>query len=165
LQVNAVLYRPRRLMQHVVLPILAASSSTVAGHETLEMEEASPGLWRLLHSPAFVLGVARGDVVRLDDEVPAGFEVRERSGFIAVSVFLPEALGGAINSLASSVQALGGILEGGPKNVAVFSVPVSVGFPAIEKVFTEFSMLHSGVEWVFSNVYGQQGEVMECWVK
>jgi hypothetical protein len=152
-------------MQHVVLPILDASHSTVEGHETLEMEEVSPGLWRLLHSPAFVLGVARGDVVRVDPQLLAGFEVRERSGFIAVSVFLPQGLDASTSWLESSVRGLGGIPEGGPENVAVFSVPVSVGFPAIEKVFTEFSSVRGGVEWAFSNVYGQRGEVLECWAK
>jgi hypothetical protein len=160
-----VLYRPSRLMQHVVLPILDASHSTVEGHETLEMEELSPGFWRLLHSPAFVLGVARGDVVRVDAQLLAGFEVHERSGFIAVSVFLPKGVGASTSSLESSVRGLGGIPEGGPENVAVFSVPVSVGFSAIEKVFAEFSAAQSGVEWAFSNVYGHRGEVMECWAK
>ena len=158
-----MLYRPSRLMQHVVLPILDASHSAVEGHETLEMEEVSPGLWRLLHSPAFVLGIARGDVVRLDAQVPAGFEVHERSGFIAVTVSLPKGVNASTSSLESSVRGLGGIPEGGPENVAVFSVPASVGFPAIEEVFTEFSSVQGGVEWAFSNVYGQRGEVLECW--
>ena len=152
-------------MQHLVLPILDASHSTVEGHETLEMEELGPGLWRLLHSPAFVLGVARGDVVRVDAELLAGFEVRERSGFIAVSVFLPRGLEAPLSSLESSVRKLGGIPEGGPKNVAVFSIPVSVGFSAIEELFTEFSAVQGGVEWAFSNVYGHRGEVLECWAK
>lgn len=152
-------------MQHVVLPILDASHSNVEGHETLEMEEVAPGLWRLLHSPAFVLGVARGDVVRIDPELLAGFEVRERSGFIAVSVFMSQDFEAPLSSLESSVRKLGGIPEGGPENVAVFSIPVSVGLSAIEEVFTEFSAMQGGVEWAFSNVYGRRGEVLECWAK
>jgi Domain of unknown function (DUF4265) len=121
-------------VQHITLPILDETGTQVVSQEVLEVERESDGHIRLTHSPAFVSGIARGDLIALDASPLSGFSIVERGGMVAavVSFATVDQKHGAEPQLSADVQALGGVCEGGPGGALVFSVPASVGFPKIE---------------------------------
>jgi hypothetical protein len=68
-----------------------------------------------------------------------------------------------VNTLAPRIGALGGWLDGRAPNLTVFTIPVSVGFPEVERVLNDFVGQHSGTEWYFANVYDEDGVTPLNW--
>ena len=73
-------------MEHILLPVLDEARTREVTKEMLEVEPTSTGL-RLLHSPAYVDGIAGGDVIELDVAQLSGYRLVSRGGNLAV-VFL-----------------------------------------------------------------------------
>jgi hypothetical protein len=120
--------------------------------EPVHVEEIGGGVYRLLYSPGFVQGLAAGDDFRLigDD---GSFEVTRRGGNLAVQVFSAESVAPFRAELVERVTGLGGTLDGAIEQGLSFTVPISVGFRAIEAVFDQWVAEHAGWEWYFGNVY------------
>jgi len=108
--------------------------------------------YRLLSSPGFVQGIAAGDEFRvLDDD--GAFEVTRRSGNIAVQVFHQDTITPLKEEITRRVTVLGGFLDGAIERGLVFTIPVRVGFSAIEEVFNALVQEYPGLEWYYGNVY------------
>ena len=120
--------------------------------EPVHVEEIGDGLFRLLHSPGFVRGIAAGDEFR-SVGADGAFEVIRRGGNLAVQVFSAEAVEPLRAELTERVARLGGSLDGAIERGLAFTVPVSAGFPAVEAVFNRWVAEHPGWEWYFGNVY------------
>ena len=120
--------------------------------EPVHAQPLGHGAYRLLYAPGLVQGIAAGDEFRLvgDD---GKFEVTRRSGNLAVQLFSREPLAPFRQELATQVQRLGGTLDGGVERGLAFTVPVSVGFAAVESLFNSWVAEHPGCEWYFGNVY------------
>jgi hypothetical protein len=103
--------------------------------------------YRLVKSPGLLFGVAAGDLIELNpDNSP---RVIERGGNVCVQVYCRPS-GPLEKILTPRFAALGGRLDGStPKNL-VYTVPVTVGFPAIEAVLKD---LESPVDWLYGNVF------------
>lgn len=153
-------------MEHLTLPVLDEAGTREISKEMLEAEPAKNGCWQLLHSPAFVWGTARGDVIRLEPESLCGFVVVERSGNLAVVMGLPSGEEAACRrALEPEVVEMGGVCEGGPPRMLVFSIPVSVGFPRVEALFKQACARVAGAQWWFGNVYGPDDAPLNWWPK
>lgn len=120
--------------------------------EPVHAEEVGPGMYRLFHSPGLVQGIAAGDEFRMVDGDGA-FEVIRRGGNLSIQVFSKEPVAPFRAELVERVGQLGGSLDGAIDRGLVFTVPVSVGFRAVEAVFNEWVAEHPGWEWYFGNVY------------
>jgi hypothetical protein len=151
-------------MEHLTLPVLDANETTEVSKEVVEAEPIEDGCWRLLHSPAFVWGVARGDIVRLDPVRRSGFVVVERAGNLAIVLAVPSGEESSSRRvLEREIGALGGTCEGGPPRMLVFSIPVSAGFARVEAIFDRACARVPGASWWFGNVYGPKGEPLNWW--
>jgi hypothetical protein len=152
-------------MEHVTLPVLDEAGTRVVSHEVLEVERETPRTVRLTHSPAFIAGVARGDLIELDANMLSGFRLLERSGMLAAVVVFSteEQKRDAERALDSEVQTLGGVCEGGPGFALVFSMPVRLGFPKVEAFLDDARTRFPGSEWYFGNVYGADGKPINWW--
>jgi hypothetical protein len=152
-------------MEHLTLPVLDETETAEIGKEVIEAERTGTGCWRLLHSPAFIWGVARGDIVRLDPGRPSGFVVVERAGDLAIVMAVPAGAEPSCRRvLEAGIKDLGGICEGGPPRMLVFSVPVSAGFSRVEAFFDRACARGPGATWWFGNVYGPGDEPLNWWV-
>ncbi|RUL87905.1 DUF4265 domain-containing protein [Tautonia sociabilis] len=120
--------------------------------EPVHVDEISPGRFRLCASPGLVQGIAAGDEFRMlgDD---GAFEVIRRGGNLAVQLFALEPVAPYQEELVARVARLGGTLDGAIERGLVFTVPVSVGFAAVEELFEGWVAEHEGWEWLFGNVY------------
>jgi hypothetical protein len=150
-------------VQHLTVPVLDDAQAHEVAKEVLEAEPADHGCWRLLHSPALVDGVARGDLIRIAPEEPRGFVVVERAGNLAIVVSTPPGAEASCRRvLEPAVLELGGVCEGGPPQTLIFSIPVSVGFRRVEELFDGAAERMVETTWWFGNVYGP-GEVPLNW--
>jgi len=154
-------------MEHITLPVFH-DDGRLATREVLEVDLVEGKQYRLLHSPAYLDGLASGDVIELDESLRAGFRLISRGGNLAVIVifekdehkYTPEA-----QRLEGSLKSLGGILDGGPARVLVFTVPVSAGFHAVETVLGAFLQERHGTHWWYGNVYeaGDPARPLNWW--
>jgi hypothetical protein len=152
-------------MEHITLPVLDQEGTKVLTYEVLEVERESSHRVRLLHSPAWVSGIARGDVLELDANELAGFRVISRAGFVAcvVAFASEEQRVEAEFSTRQDVLRLGGVCEGGPGRSLVFSLPVVAGFTEIEDFLNIVCATYPNAAWYFGNVYGTDGQVLNWW--
>jgi len=130
-----------------------AKSSGEPVYEDLLVDQLGDCTYRAAASPGFVLGIAAGDVFELDSAESGHFTVLERGGNLNVQMYAPHGSTVDVDSLQERVGLLGGRLDGQAKNLAIFTVPVSVGFHAVEDVLNEYVASHPGAEWYYGNVY------------
>jgi hypothetical protein len=88
------------------------------------------------------------------------FEIVARGGNVCVQVYLagsdaddPEATMKVAMEIARSIEPLGGSMDAQTPGLIAFTIPVAVGFPAIEGVFAVAAARHPGAQWQYSNVY------------
>ncbi|HMI94836.1 MAG TPA: DUF4265 domain-containing protein [Polyangiales bacterium] len=152
-------------MEHISLPVLDESGQAKT-REQLETEPAPPDGHRLLQSPAYVDGIARGDVIRLDPDSPRGYALLERGGYLALVLALAsdDAKSSARLALEPGVKALQGSCEGGPARVLVYSIHASASFPEVEQLYDAFCAANPGASWWFGNVYDpSSGAPLNWW--
>jgi hypothetical protein len=152
-------------VRHILLPALDEARTRVVTQEMLEVEDVPDG-FRLLHSPAFVDGIAGGDVIAADPEALQGFRVLSRGGNLAVVVVfpLPALRQQAEEQLSRQVEALRGVCDGGPPRMLVFTIPASDGFSAVEALFNTVPRRWPGATWYFGNVYAADHKTPLNWV-
>lgn len=125
--------------------------------EQLPVSEVESGEFQLVRSPVFAQGVASGDLVRLRPETQE-VELVRRSGNLSLRVFTKGDIGALADRLVPELEKLGGELDLNNDRMLVFSIHVSCGFEAIEKIMTEaLSGDLQGSEpqstWMYGNVY------------
>jgi len=154
-------------MKHITLPVFSDDGRSQT-REVLEVDSVPSGGCRLLHSPAFVEGVAAGDVIEPDEREPSGFRVLSRAGNLAVVVTFEEEQDRSaepVGRLREGIRALGGTQDGGPARMLVLTVPLRAGFPAVEKLLNGFVAEMPGTHWWYGNVYerGDATRPLDWW--
>lgn len=124
-------------------------------YEEVAVEAVDDRRFRVLATPGLLADLAAGDEFELlDEHVLHGFRVLKRAGNVGVQFFVEENAMVALEGfLAERLGALGGWLDGKHTKLLVWTVPVAVGFPAIEKVLYEAQRRFPGSEWMYGNVY------------
>lgn len=112
-------------------------------------------------TPGLAYGVAAGDEIELADN--GEYTVTARAGNVAVRVFSSRPFDGFQGRLSSAVEALGGRLDGSVERGLAYTIPVRIGFAAMENVFNEFTSAHPDCEWEFGNVYAEDGSQIGWW--
>lgn len=122
-----------------------------------------PNQYWLLLSPLFVPGCARGDRIELLANSPGRFRVRERSGQLAVRVFVREGVERLAEELTPAVELLGGRLDLQSERALVYSIHVAVGFSDIEAAVGPL-VAAAGGGWNYGNVFSTEtGEPLGWW--
>ena len=107
---------------------------------------------QLVKSPAFIKGIASGDVIKLDNNKQT-FEIVKRSGNLAIRVFSRENIDTLADELTAQIEKLGGELDFENDRLLVFSIHVSCGFAHIEQLLNEHIDEEEGQIWMYGNVY------------
>jgi hypothetical protein len=127
--------------------------------------------WQLVRSPLYAMGVASGDVVKSLDAETGAFEIVSRGGNVCVHFYLGEsdaddagAKAEAGEMISARISSLGGRMDGSTAGLLAFTVPVNVGFPAIEEAFGEAARRWPGAQWQYANVYDPiDGQPLGWW--
>jgi Domain of unknown function (DUF4265) len=154
-------------MQHITLPVFS-DDGRLASREVLEVDIAAPKRYRLLHSPAFVDGLATGDVIEVDESLRSGFRLVLRARNLAVIVAFKKHEDTSSSQslrLKEAIQTIGGMVDGGPARMLVFTIPVRVGFQTVESLLAEFMRELPGSSWWYGNVYeaGDPARPLDWW--
>ncbi len=129
------------------------AGSNAAGEpvvERLQVKPSAEGRCQLVKSPAFVRGIASGDILQFDTQSKQ-FEVKQRSGNLCVRVFSKSDTGALAGALTAELEKLGGELDIETPRMLVYSIHVSCGFQAIEAILAEH--MSADTAWTYGNVY------------
>ena len=118
--------------------------------ERLPVEVNDQNECRLLQSPAFAKGLARGDLVRINCDT-GEFELRQRSGNLCIRVFTRGDIRIIDEALTPELEKLGGQLDLETPRMLVYSIHVSCGFAAIEALLD--GAMNADSTWLYGNVY------------
>ncbi|WP_341936927.1 DUF4265 domain-containing protein [Marinimicrobium sp. C2-29] len=120
--------------------------------EQLPAIELDAGQLQLVRSPAFAQGIAGGDVVKL---LPATQELElvKRSGNVSLRVFTKGDMASLADKLVPPLEKLGGELDLNNDRMLVFTIHVSCGFEAIEKILEDAIGKDELSAWRYGNVY------------
>jgi hypothetical protein len=144
---------------NVLLPVFKydeMNTRIYAGNETLNVKKIGSNRFKLLYSPGFVEGLAAGDEFELLKTDKLGFKVLKRSRNLCVWFFFQsedETLGLKAKQLLRTVEEIGGWLDGGKRNLLIFTIPITAGFVNIEKVLNEALKKIHGSTWLYGNIY------------
>jgi hypothetical protein len=119
--------------------------------EQVVVDSLGSGRYRLKQSPGLVLGLAAGDIFELTSDGKPN--VLKRGGNICVQIFHSKKQSQFEPSLTRQLEQLGGRLDGRASREVVYTIPVSVGFVAVEEVLRELVSNFPRVEWFYGNVY------------
>lgn len=107
---------------------------------------------QLVKSPAFVQGLASGDVIKLQEDRQQ-FELVRHSGNLAIRVLAMEGLEDIAEALIAELEKLGGALDSETERLLVFSIHVSCGFGQIEDILNRYCNELEECSWTYGNVY------------
>jgi len=120
--------------------------------EQLPVRELENGQLQLVKSPAFVKGLASGDVIRF---IPGSreFELVQHSGNLSVRVFSRNDIGRLADQLTAEIEKSGGELDLETPRMLVYSIHVSIGFSTIEAMLNQAIGSSGDNAWFYGNVY------------
>jgi len=128
--------------------------------------EAAPGQlrYRLLKSPLFVRGIARGDIIAKMAEPKGAFTVLQNGGNLCIRVFCKSNIDVLEQALSPALEKLDGDLDVKEPGALVYSIHVSSGFTAIEKILNDKVQAKGDAAWFYGNVYDPvSGEPLNWW--
>ena len=131
--------------------------------EKLQVRELGNGQMQLVQSPAFVKGLASGDVIKRDSPQQE-FEIVQHSGNLSVRVFSREDIAPLLDALTPEIEKLGGELDVETSRMLVYSIHVSCGFTTIEAILNQHVGRDGNSSWMYGNVYDPiDGETLLNW--
>jgi hypothetical protein len=120
--------------------------------EELPAFKVGVNLYRLAASPGLAPNMAKGDVVMCFSKY-SPVEVVERGGNVCVQIYADDiSHKEVIESEREVAEILGGSTDVWTEKTLAFSIPVSVGFENIERLFNYYSEKKSWI-WCYGNVY------------
>jgi hypothetical protein len=123
--------------------------------EKLPVRELEDGTLELVRSPAFIKGLAHGDIIKFQPQT-GQFEIVQHSGNLSVRVFSRGPIEPLAETLNSGLEKLGGELDVDTPRMLVYSIHVSCGFSAIEEILNRAIAQHPDSQWMYGNVYDPQ---------
>ena len=105
---------------------------------------------QLVKSPAFVKGIASGDVIKLESGGEE-FTILQRSGNLSIRVFCRDDSSELVDELTPPLEKLGAELDIETPRMLVYSIHVSCGFQSIENILN--AVASDDVAWMYGNVY------------
>ncbi|WP_045856156.1 DUF4265 domain-containing protein [Teredinibacter purpureus] len=120
--------------------------------ETLAAIEIEPNQFQLEKSPAFVRGIARGDVIAVEKERGTHTLIK-RAGNLCIRVISKNDIALIADRLIPPFEKLGGVTDFRNERMVVLSIHVSCGFQAIEALLDQYVGEKSESGWMYGNVY------------
>lgn len=128
--------------------------------ESILAVEPETGQFQLLKSPAFVRGLARGDLIQYDS-ASGVHTVLKRSGNLSIRVFAKTNIEALTGRIVPEWEKLGGELDFSNERMLILSIHVSCGFTAIENVLNRAVGDDQDAAWMYGNVYRlENGELV-----
>ena len=145
---------------HIDLYVVGAPE----GHkQPVEVEETESGDFLVLFSPGLVEGIAAGDIIRVIDVATGQFEVVSRGGNVSVKWMARSPISKFLNQADEFLGPLGARRDGNIANAAVWTIPVTATFSAIEDAMNRVTELVPDSGWWYGNVYDENDNPLDWW--
>ncbi|AVS66199.1 hypothetical protein C8245_11410 [Paracidovorax avenae] len=132
-----------------IIRVFAGKNQHGNVYEELPAKKISDNIYVLLASPGLLLGLAKGDLIHLHEN---HYEILEHGGNFCIQMYVPSLDSETIKQINNLLKPISGTLDGHGDGALAFSVPVSSGFSATNKVFDNMRTL-LGSEYYYSNIY------------
>ena len=146
---------PRALLIMQALQVIEILAGTDANGqpvmERLQVSVDDQDQCTLVKSPAFIKGIASGDLIKLNQETKQ-FEIIKRSGNLCIRVFCKGDTAVLGDKITPHIEKLGGALDTETERMLVYSIHVSCGFTAIEAILNQHTDGKDSL-WIYGNVY------------
>ncbi len=119
--------------------------------ERLQVRQQEDDSLQLVKSPAFIRGLASGDIIQLEAGTHE-FVIKQHSGNLCIRVFAKAGLQKIAENMTPALEKLGGELDHETDRMLVYSIHVSCGFTEIEATLNKHITQEQAV-WVYGNVY------------
>ncbi len=119
--------------------------------EVYVLEQANH--YELKNSPLLLRGLAKGDIIRISDQIADKYDVVRHSGNLAVRVFRKKDIDLLESSLTPQVEMHDGTLDIKTDRALSYSLHVNLGFSAIEALFDNAMAAYPDSVWYYGNVY------------
>lgn len=118
--------------------------------ERLQVKANEKNQFQLIKSPAFIKGLASGDVLQLNEKT-GQYDIFRRSGNLCVRVFSKDDIEPLAGNLTPELEKLGAELDIESPRMLVYSIHVSCGFTTIEQILARH--VRGNSTWIYGNVY------------
>jgi len=119
--------------------------------ERLSVKQQEDDSFQLVKSPAFIRGIASGDIVKMLPDTKE-FEIKQHSGNLCIRVYARQGIEELSEQLTPEFEKLGGELDTETPRFLVYSIHVSCGFKEIESLLNKH-VNNEDQMWVYGNVY------------
>lgn len=119
--------------------------------EVFVMDQADH--YELKQTPLLVRGLAKGDIISVNQQQADKFAVVKHSGNLAVRVFRKADIEVLENNLTPQVEMHDGALDIKTDRALSYSIHVNLGFAAIEELFDSAMAAYPDSVWYYGNVY------------
>ena len=134
------------------------------GHtQPVEVEKTESGDYLVLYSPGLVEGIAAGDVIRLTNDVLGQFKVLHRGGNVSIKWMADSPISEHLEQADKILGPLGARRDGDIAKAAVWTVPVTATFTAIEEAMNRVTDLIPDSGWWYGNVYDENDNPLNWW--
>lgn len=153
---------------HVLIAVIDADPP---GSEHVPARRLGDDEWEIIRSPLYATEVASGDVIRVTNAKAGGFKIIRRSGNVCIQFYLSEdkeddatATSDLAQEIGALIEPLNGSIDATTAGVISLTIPVAVGFPAIERMLELAVEKCPGSQWQYANVYDPvTGEPLGWW--
>jgi Domain of unknown function (DUF4265) len=123
-------------------------------YESILVDVLGENRYRVAASPGLAEGMAAGDEIELAPDERLGYRILKRGGNVSIQFFWHDGdIKRCLRDMEPKAIALGGCIDGETPGLLVFTIPVTAGFPAIEKIFYDAEKQYPGSTWMYGNVY------------
>lgn len=147
-------------MHWIAVPLEIESDSGRRAIENVAMQPLGGRRYRVGLSPGFYQGIAAGDEVEIDPSSKTA-RVIKRGGNIAVQVFYENIPLDLIEDFKERAVGLGATVDGELDGLIILTFSVKTGFASIESLME--SLPADSVEWMYGNVYADDGSPLNWW--
>lgn len=148
-----------RYMDHEHVDIIVRDAHP-AGTEQVPARRHPSGAWELLKSPLYATELAAGDLIKIQQVESGLFELIARGGNVCVQFYLDQEQADSSDSterverwLKQELRNIDGRVDGTTPGLITCTIPVSVGFAAIERTFSKAEANFLGSQWQYANIY------------
>lgn len=127
--------------------------------QLLVLPGGNAGEFVLEKSPAFVRGLAAGDLIRYPAQTETGYELLKHSGNLSIRVLNQHNTESLAEALTPEVERHDGRLDVESPLLLVYTIHVSIGFQQIEQLMDQAIGRFPGSVWYYGNVYNPKDGV------
>ncbi|WP_092746183.1 DUF4265 domain-containing protein [Paracidovorax valerianellae] len=137
--------------KYSIIKILAGHHKNGPVHEELPAMPLGDGSYRLPASPGLALGLAKNDLISLNEEGKA--QILKHGGNFCIQIYLKNPDETKISKIAELIdKKLHGSIDGTGGGALSFSIPISNGFEKTNDIFDQVRSIAES-EYYYSNIY------------